>query len=885
MSFTKIVALLVIVANLSYTTANLLTFSRETSLISISGHVMSQDGKAFSNIQVKYSYGEGLGTATVNTDVNGFFTFSAVTPGYITFTANAINSNVQNEPSSFSFSSSVSVLTSTSNLLITLPSYVMNTITVYDYQGVPASGYSIFYGNDDIYGYWPGPTFSIIPGGTIGTSWVTWNNVVQTNAAGVAKVALFPKPDNLNYTIRYVAKNNAVLASVIQASSFLPINKNNNVVINLPKIINVEGIIKTANGANVQNMVGTWGNPVGGYQYTKSASSGHFSFATVSAGNMSMSFSNYYTEDSPAVPGCLQFSSSGQLYETISTVTITLPQVVSIIVHVVDESGTPLSGIVVSTSPGNGNGGPDCYSVCPPTPIINAFKTQSCVSVCPSPGGNGCRTGYGHTDATGTAVVYLFQDAAFKVYVWGTESSAGRRAGSSPLSLSSNGVVTLILPSLISVGGYFNSVGKAGPVAAAGLAIKLSSDQQAETVAYTDKTGHFSFKGVVAGKLGVTVTGLYATPDMVPSGWTFHSGVVLNVSTNSLNITLPMYHTHTIQVIDQLGATVPGALVRLFNSPYAYYTSVPVTTPIIAKDFASLGNAELYIGDSPYVTADATGAAQLSLFDIAGLTVQLGCNDPANNARVASILVSAASNTSLTFVLPSPPSPPRELQASTNTSANTTATAQLSWNPPTNNGGFPLQNFTITITPTNTSTDTNIGKRLLSTSATRGSIVLTVVPSKTSIRVRGLAAGTTYKVTVVASNKVGKSKPAQLSIHTAGLKMSVSPSKTPTTKAPYTSSKPPSAKPTTKPMTNTPTTKSTTKPITNTPITSPTKIPSISPRKSPTSSPSSKPSNASPSKSPTKFPSVPPTRKPSFAPTPKPSIKPTKKPTKTPIKV
>ena len=843
------------------------------SLITVSGYVVTPAGIPFIGMKVTYSWDNGIGSAVTETNVNGKYLFSSVTPGsvglevlcnpYVT---------VSKQPFDCKFSSTLNIPSSISNLNFTLPAYTLHSVLVQDKNSNPMVGYNIFSqdtGNALYPEYATCSSTVLVPGGSQSCGTVHFSSVTKTDSTGQAIVALFPST-NTTYQAFFKTTNPDGLAGIVAISTPFSVNSpSTNVNITIPDAVAISGAVVTTNSLPVSGLIATWTNPLNGFGYAVTDANGKFSFPKVSAGTMTVNIDNIYDGYQSYVPSCFSLTTTFTSDISDSNLVVTLPASISVAVKVVDENGVPQSGVSIQNSWSD----PSSLTVCPTNPTLLNIPSQSgCVTETPAAGG--CRSGLTSTDTNGLTTMSYFQDLTGTNFaiIQATDDNQRKAWSSKVYFNSTEQSVTITLPPFISVSGYLFSDDHTGPVTASGISIRLGASGQ-NLLTNTDSSGRYAYNNIVPGLQSLSVTLSNSNNGKMPTGTTFYSQFQLDASTSTLNITIPRFTTHNVHVIDQLGDPLPNAHIFPYNKDYAYYIGLYINHAIVPGGTGGEAWGQIYVGDGGAVsTTDSYGFAQYSMFYIPGTTIKLGCRDPNNSARAASAFLNLGddSSTNITFVLQSPPSPPQQLAANTNsTSTNNTTPASsnssviIQWQPPATDGGLPLLDYTITVTPVTNSSETSPSSlRRLIMKAVSPLITKSVSSNHNSFTLQSLQPNTKYLLSITASNQLGLSKPASIKL---------------TTPQAHTPSAFPSKKPIIVP-TSVPS-RSTTKP-TSTPSKSPSKIPTVSPKFAPSVSPSKVLPSVKPSQTPSKVPSV----KPTFSPSSTPSKIPPKVPSSTPSK-
>lgn len=832
------------------------------SLISISGKVATQDGLVFPGVTVTYSFASGLASATTLTDSAGHYSLPSVTPGLITISVTSTSFQFQ-----FTFKSDIVLDSTVSNLDITLPSYIVDTVSIYDNNNNPVSGYSATLQSSP---YDVTPQIPIFVNGTnpygIFTGGQTYSDLF-----GKAKIYIFPNLKNPSHQVYIKAQNGALGGVVASSQPFVTTIVRSDIVINLPKVITISGQIVASNGSPVPNIICGLSSPVGANGYATTDSNGYYSFGNQNgAGNITISLDNIYDSYQYGVPSCFQISNSLYLSDNTYSLIATLPDTVTITVSVVDSSGNQMAGVQL-WGEGKTTGSQTICSTT--TPLFNKGSSSGgCVTeIIQSPYSTGCRSGMTSTNSAGVTTVTFFKNPGMIINIKAYDQyNRGQTSADIVLDSDSSTVITFPI-NLITVSGFFINAGTGQPIIASGINIEMGGTGQVLS-AKTDVTGRYTLTHLAPGLMNVRATAIWTGNPQYPSGWYLMTNTQVQESTYDLNFTISKFFTRSVSVVDELGSPVPNVQIHFVGSD----TYIGVT-----------GMGAVYFGPGTVLsTTDSNGKAFVSEFYIPGTTIQLGAVDTLNSARAATASVDLSQNTAITFVLPSPPSPPQNVNT---TVGNTTTVVQ--WQPPANNGGLPLTNYTVIATPMNATTTTITGSRrsltevatITTTPPLHTQISVTVHPTHKMTHLHGLLPGTAYKLSVVASNVLGQSKPTSLTIRTKG---AANPPNGPSSKP--TSSpvaKPSTASPTKKPVSVPPTTR----PITTSPTSKPSSAPTLRPvTKTPTNKPSAKPVSTKPSSAPTINPSSKPTSAPSFrpvskGPTTKPTAKPTSKPTLKPV--
>jgi len=266
----------------------------------------------------------------------------------------------------------------------------------------------------------------------------------------------------------------------------------------------------------------------------------------------------------------------------------------------------------------------------------------------------------------------------------------------------------------------------------------------------TDAQGDFTLSGVPPGEETLDVS----DPNdedlaQIPGGLDANTVLELTADTSGLVMTLPPTTTATVTVEDSGGNPVPGTFVEL-ETPQGSGSD----GPSCGVDYVLIpGGTQTYcshsLGSAVSTSADTNGQAQFALVDDPDYQFQAYALDPTNPGREAlSAPLTADGDPTVTLTLPDVPSPPQQLAA-----VGGTDSAFLQWSPPATDGGSALTGYTITATAT---AGSGI-ERAAAHSLGGSSIVETVSPTTTSAELTGLTAGTSYTVSVVATNLVGNS--------------------------------------------------------------------------------------------------------------------------------
>ena len=816
-------------------------------------------------------------------------------------------------PFAYKYYTDIYIDTSSASVDISLPSFVAGSIRAVHTDGSPAAGYTILpqSANSELCVSKP-----IIKGGTTPCGSMNWRYVLQADANGKADFALFPKDaaTGENFPTYFTVQNTLSLAGVTIQSPTYAISDGFDATVIVPDAISISGRVVSSDGTAVPNLIGTWHSPSGGTGYSTTDLNGDFSFPTVAAGNMTMVIDNIYDGAQDNVAGCFSLTTAFNLPASKNDLLVTLPPIVAVRVRVVDEDGNAVANAVVNAAPGPSNEGSMTLTLAQ-SPLNVPYFHSTLTEILNTREGasSGCRSDTRRTDSNGRTSMFYFQ-ADMYITIFAADTTS-RQAFSAPLSLLQDSEAVVVLPRTVSVNGFVKSVSSDKPLAVAGIKITMGALGQSIS-AYTNSDGYYSFPGtVVSGSQNVAISYSGLANSLVPSYWLFRDmHLPITDHTFTLNFTIPEIITFSAVVVDQLGNAVPGAQIFPYNKDYTgwYITGPAIQVPIIEADPSNVGpeQGQIYVGtDGPQntITADANGHAQYSFFLTPSVSLRMGCRDPANSARANFTIISLDGVHPLQFVLPSPPSPPRAVNSTGQNSSNSDGTVTVNWQPPLKDGGFPLENYTVTVTPMLNSTSSptlgvTVSPRLFSavdavssehvqasasasTTATaagggdvhpvsgKTSIQYSVSARKTSKVITGLAPGVTYFLSVAASNHLGKSKPAGTFVHVKGSAAVDAPTVSPTAKP---SKSGPTLKPTSGPQVSTAPV-----PSSSFPSTRPT---AATTKPKPTASPSIVPTTLRPSAVPSSAPTVPssqlPSRLPSTKPSPMRSAVPSAKPSK-----
>jgi hypothetical protein len=168
-----------------------------------------------------------------------------------------------------------------------------------------------------------------------------------------------------------------------------------------------------------------------------------------------------------------------------------------------------------------------------------------------------------------------------------------------------------------------------------------------------------------------------------------------------------------------------------------------------AANTDSAGHTSVLFVDDPTVTGSAYATAQ----------------DQTNTARVAQSALFDFRNTPLvTVTLPDRPSAPQAPSAAPDGS-----TATVSWQPPATDGGSALTGYAVTATPSTSAATGSVTMRIASmatmaATTAPATITTNVAAGQRTVRLSGLQSGTTYNISVLAKNAIGKSPGATASV-------------------------------------------------------------------------------------------------------------------------
>jgi len=242
-------------------------------------------------------------------------------------------------------------------------------------------------------------------------------------------------------------------------------------------------------------------------------------------------------------------------------------------------------------------------------------------------------------------------------------------------------------------------------------------------------------------------------------------------------VTLPPFAQFTMTTVDNLTRLpVPSMQISAYPcGPGQYVAGYSPTDSPGATMFIS----SCFLGQTGKILTDSV-TGSLSLPEWGGLgayatTPLLTAVDPSNPSRADSewSFISAAQFPGpMTFTLPDPPTAPNQV-AATQTSASVVA---VTWTTPSSNGGAPISSYEVSATPVSvvSSARANSARRALTfrptsntesrRTVTAATIQLQVPAGTRSASITGLAAGTTYSISVSARNAVGTSVASRIAL-------------------------------------------------------------------------------------------------------------------------
>lgn len=397
---------------------------------------------------MSYSWQGGLASATVSADSNGYYSFPAVTPGLLTISVsnNGLTPLNPKLPFAFKYYTEVSIDSSSASVDISLPSFVVGSIRAVHSNGLPAAGYTIL----------PQSTESqlcvakpIIKRGTMSCGSMSWRYVLTADSNGTSDFALFPADaakngETSNYYLYFTVQNTLSLAGVTIKSQTFLIHDGFDATVVVPDAISISGRVVSSDGNAVPNLIGGWSSASGGTGNSTIDVNGAFSFPTVAAGNMSLSMNNIYDGAQYKVAGCFSLTISFSLSVSNNDLIVTLPPLVSVLVHVVDEDGNAVPGAIVNASPGPSNVGLMTVPLSKsPLNVHDYFEATLTEILNTREGVSGCRSDTRTTDTDGRTSMFYFQ-SNMSITIFAKDSN-NRQALSLPVSLLSGDAVAVVV--------------------------------------------------------------------------------------------------------------------------------------------------------------------------------------------------------------------------------------------------------------------------------------------------------------------------------------------------------------------------------------------------------------------------------------------------------
>ncbi|MCX6508113.1 MAG: fibronectin type III domain-containing protein, partial [Actinobacteria bacterium] len=359
------------------------------------------------------------------------------------------------------------------------------------------------------------------------------------------------------------------------------------------------------------------------------------------------------------------------------------------------------------------------------------------------------------TDVNGNADVVFFQRDVDTTYsLRAVDRNNAARGVLSDVNLSSDGLVTIVMPDPITISGQI--------VTATGTPLpNLPLTWWGSKRTTTGSDGTFTFTDVTPGDMFISVGNqpwVFAPcPNLIPYCFAGGARFLQMTSLSGLLITLPPTITKHVHVVDGNGLPIANVRIEMDNSSgsTAYstaYTLSDNTTRLGGNVGFNEANFFFDIFDT-----DVNGNADVVFFqrDV-DTTYSLRAVDRNNAARGVLSDVNLSSDGPVTIVMPSVPLPPASLSAN---SGATNTDINVAWGAPSSDGGSPIKEYVVTATPDGAIAHAK--RPGMTANSNPSSLTVFVRANARSITLRGAVPGQSYIVTVAASNVVGRGKPAQ----------------------------------------------------------------------------------------------------------------------------
>ena len=206
-------------------------------------------------------------------------------------------------------------------------------------------------------------------------------------------------------------------------------------------LITISGQIVTATGTPLPNLPLTWSGSPGGSKSTTTGSDGTFTFTDVTPGAMGIGVGNQPWVFAPCpnlIPYCFAGGARFLQMTSLSGLLITLPPTITKHVHVVDGNGLPIANVRIEMDNSSGS-----------TAYSTAYTLSDNTTRLGGNVGFNEANFFFNTDVNGNADVVFFQrDVATTYSLRAVDRNNAARVVLSDVNLSSDGPVTIVMPSV-----------------------------------------------------------------------------------------------------------------------------------------------------------------------------------------------------------------------------------------------------------------------------------------------------------------------------------------------------------------------------------------------------------------------------------------------------